>query len=147
MRYAILFSFVLISLYSLTQDSILTVDTSFHENGQLYIIQQVYINSEGEHIKEGFCFKYDRSGNLTEKGNLHGNVIRGKWKTYHKNGALKSEGRYSLGNHETSGTDSSTSGYEYEKIGGWAYYNDVGQVLKTEIWLNGSLLYDSTQND
>jgi hypothetical protein len=66
-----LFCILLFLFSSFGQDSGLKIDTTYYSNGSIYKIIQVYINANGDKIREGFCLTFDSTGILLLEGRHH----------------------------------------------------------------------------
>lgn len=66
-------------------------------------------------IKQPYCKLFDKRGRLFEEGIWNGEYFDGLYKSYHKNGILKSSGRYQTG----------------KKVGIWSYYDDSGKLISS----------------
>jgi antitoxin component YwqK of YwqJK toxin-antitoxin module len=89
----------------------------WYENGYKKI-ETFLIKYNDETIFDGNYIEYFNNGIIYTEGNITNNLKNGKWIEYYASRMPKSIGNYKAG----------------EKIGEWVYYNETGDIIKTDIY-------------
>jgi antitoxin component YwqK of YwqJK toxin-antitoxin module len=98
--------------------------TYYYENGQVRF-QLKYQNDKI--VNDNYC-EYYEGGGQKECGPLRNGLRLGEWKSWYKNGELKSIGNFKNNDYIFCGVVPYTYFYEY-KIGIWHYYYENGQLM------------------
>lgn len=82
---------------------------------------------------------YDINEQLMEEGHRYTDCQVGKWIEYYPSGAIKLTGEFKV-NPTRRWKNAWNRGYCSRKEGTWNYYDETGNLTKTEIWENGELI-------
>ena len=96
----------------------------FYDNKQIKL-KSFYTNG----FKNGEWIAYFENGKVMQKYNYTHDRLGGSYIEYYENGIIKEEGEYA-------------GDKKYKK---WKYFNDKGELLKTEIWKRGELIKTSNK--
>ncbi len=89
-----------------------------------------------DRCKPCFLQTYEKDGRLTKEGVQYGDCQIGAWTEYHKNGKMKLKGRYKE-NDTNDWEEIWTKGLCSVKHGLWILYDEEGNVLGMEKYVNG----------